>query len=99
MQSSKLQVENDTLLKQLEGLTLEKADMLRQIADLTEKWQQCVAENAWLNRENIALRSTAEQLRSMLASGSSSIHGSSISPLPGLNAMGGVTTHHGKHTP
>jgi hypothetical protein len=35
--------------------------------DLTEKWQQSIAENAWLNRENIQLRNSLQQLNSLVA--------------------------------
>eukprot|EP00775_Hariotina_reticulata_P003548 gene3548-3817_t len=66
-EAKQLQVDNDMLLKQVESLTLEKADMLRQIQDLTEKWQQSIAENAWLNRENIQLRNSLQQLNSLVA--------------------------------
>jgi hypothetical protein len=69
LQSTKLQADNDSLLKQVEALTLEKADMLRQVQDLTEKWQQSIAENAWLNRENIQLRNSLQQLNSLVSGG------------------------------
>lgn len=37
------------------------------LQDLTEKWQQSIAENAWLNRENIQLRNSLTQLNSLVA--------------------------------
>jgi hypothetical protein len=37
------------------------------LQDLTEKWQQSIAENAWLNRENIQLRNSLQQLNSLVA--------------------------------
>jgi hypothetical protein len=36
------------------------------LQDLTEKWQQSIAENAWLNRENIQLRNSLQQLNSLV---------------------------------
>jgi hypothetical protein len=46
LQAQRLSSENEVLLKQVEGLTLARAEMLRQVQDLTDKWQQSIAENA-----------------------------------------------------
>jgi hypothetical protein len=45
-QAQRLSNENESLLKQVEGLTVARAEMLRQVQDLTDKWQQSIAENA-----------------------------------------------------
>jgi hypothetical protein len=41
-----LSSENEALLRQVETLTLARAEVLRQVQDLTDKWQQSIAENA-----------------------------------------------------
>lgn len=66
--------------------------------DLTEKWQQSIAENAWLNRENIQLRNSLQQLSSLVANGTAggppppaeSGGGVGGPPSTGLEAMAGV---------
>jgi hypothetical protein len=45
-QAQRLSAENEALLTQVEGLTRARADMLLQLQDLTDKWQQSIAENA-----------------------------------------------------
>jgi len=45
-QAQRLSSENEALLKQVESLTVARADMLKQVSDLTDKWQQSIAENA-----------------------------------------------------
>ncbi len=42
------------------------------VQELTETWQQSIAENAWLNRENIQLRSSLQQLNALVTGGSNS---------------------------
>ncbi len=69
LQTARLTLENGALIKQVEALTLEKADMLQQIQDLTEKWQQSISENAWLNRENCQFHETLRRLSQALADG------------------------------
>lgn len=54
--------------------------------DLTEKWQQSIAENAWLNRENIQLRNSLQQLSSLVANGTA---GGPPPPAEGGGGMGG----------
>lgn len=44
------------MLRQIESVNAEKLDLLRQIQEVTEKWQQAVKENAVLNREILHLR-------------------------------------------
>lgn len=44
------------MLRQIECVNAEKLDLLRQIQEVTEKWQQAVKENAVLNREILHLR-------------------------------------------
>jgi hypothetical protein len=48
--------------------------------DLTEKWQQSIAENAWLNRENIQLRNSLQQLNSLVANGTTATPGGPTPP-------------------
>ncbi|KAF6266224.1 hypothetical protein COO60DRAFT_1473949 [Scenedesmus sp. NREL 46B-D3] len=89
-ESEKLQQDNDLLLRQVEGLTLEKADMLRQIQDLTEKWQQSIAENAWLNRENIQLRNSLQQLNSLVAGSTGAAAGLQVPSSGGMAGAAGA---------
>lgn len=61
-ETTRLHQENDQLVRQVECVTAEKAELLRQIQEITEKWQQSIAENAVLNRENLQLRSSLQQM-------------------------------------
>eukprot|EP00210_Caulerpa_lentillifera_P002717 g2597.t1 len=49
--------ENEQVLLQMECINAEKANLLRQIQETTEKWQQAINENAMLNREILHLQS------------------------------------------
>jgi hypothetical protein len=44
-QAQRLSSENEGLLQQVEALTRARAEMLLQLQDLTDKWQQSIAEN------------------------------------------------------
>jgi len=61
-ETTRMHHDNEQLIRQVDCITAEKAELLRQIQDLTEKWQQSIAENAVLNRENLQLRSNLQQL-------------------------------------
>lgn len=63
------------------------AALLLLLQDLTEKWQQSIAENAWLNRENIQLRNSLQQLNSLVANGTAGGPGGPPPP-PGLPSVG-----------
>eukprot|EP00210_Caulerpa_lentillifera_P004857 g4637.t1 len=56
-QCSQFRQENQKLLRQIEFINVEKVDLLRQIQEITEKWQQSIKDNALLNREILLLRS------------------------------------------
>lgn len=70
-----MQHDNNQLLRQVECITAEKADLLRQIQETTEKWQHSVAENAVLNRENLQLRSSLQQITGITSLVTGSIAG------------------------
>lgn len=56
--------------------------------DLTEKWQQSIAENAWLNRENIQLRNSLQQLNSLVANGTTAAATGGPTPPQGTPNIG-----------
>jgi hypothetical protein len=56
---------------------------------LTEKWQQSIAENAWLNRENIQLRNSLQQLNSLVANNTGGPPGPPPPPDPPNVGAGG----------
>jgi hypothetical protein len=63
--------------------------------DLTEKWQQSIAENAWLNRENIQLRNSLQQLNSLVANGTTAAATGGPTPPQGTPNIGtGSRTPH-----
>lgn len=53
--------ENDTLHRQNECIAAEKAELLRQLQEITEKWQQTISDNAILNREILTLKTKIEE--------------------------------------
>jgi len=52
----RLRLENDRLHRQSERMAAEKTELLRQLKDVTEKWQTSISENALLNKEIVQLR-------------------------------------------
>ncbi len=100
MQVARLAGENESLSQQLSVVTLEKAEMLRHVQELTEKWQQSVSETAWLNKENIQLRSSLQQLNVIV--GAALAQGSSLqgaTEATAYNANGASITSDGADTP
>lgn len=59
----------------MECVTAEKAELLRQIQEITEKWQHSIAENAVLNRENLQLRTSLQQITGITSVVTGSIAG------------------------
>jgi len=53
--------ENDQLHRQNECIAAEKAELLRQLQEITEKWQQTISDNAILNREILQLKARIEE--------------------------------------
>ena len=53
--------DNDQLHRQNECIAAEKTELLRQLQEITEKWQQTISENAILNREIVQLRTQLEE--------------------------------------
>lgn len=65
-QVGQLQAENQLVLSRLEGISKEKSDLLLQVQELTDKWRQCISENAQINKENIELRNSLQHLNSLM---------------------------------
>lgn len=65
-QVGQLQAENQMVVSRLESVSKEKSELLMQVQELTDKWRQCIAENAQINKENIELRNSLQHLNSLL---------------------------------
>lgn len=58
--------ENEQLRRQHEVVSAEKTELMRQVKETTDNWQQTISNNAILNREILQLKARVEELESII---------------------------------